>query len=62
MQEVGQTQDSEYKYTIAKWLTPNGTWINQKGLKPTYPVPESSFSQTTSIPKYEYFEEINDWC
>jgi carboxyl-terminal processing protease len=20
--------------TIAKWLTPNGTWVHQKGLKP----------------------------
>lgn len=45
VQEVGQTADAEYKYTIAKWLTPNGTWINQKGLKPTYPVPESALAK-----------------
>lgn len=50
VQEVGQTQDSEYKYTIAKWLTPNGTWINQKGLKPTYPVPESSLAK---LPQFQ---------
>lgn len=24
--------------TIAKWLTPNGTWVNQKGLTPDYVV------------------------
>lgn len=24
--------------TIAKWLTPNGTWVNEKGLKPDYEV------------------------
>src|SRR5699024_10832338 len=35
VQEVEQTQDSEYKYTIAKCLTPNATCIHQKGLKPT---------------------------
>jgi len=23
------------KYTVQKWLTPNGTWINEKGLEPT---------------------------
>jgi len=26
------------KYTIQKWLTPKGTWINEKGLTPTHPV------------------------
>ena len=38
------------KYTIAKWLTPNGTWINQKGLKPTYPVPESALAK---LPQFQ---------
>ena len=23
------------KYTIQKWLTPNGIWINEKGVTPT---------------------------
>ena len=50
VQEVGQTADAEYKYTIAKWLTPNGTWINQKGLKPTYPVPESALAK---LPQFQ---------
>lgn len=26
---------SMVKYTVQKWLTPNGTWINEKGLEPT---------------------------
>ncbi len=30
---------SMIKYTIQKWLTPNGNWINKEGVKPTDPVP-----------------------
>lgn len=26
--------DSEMKFTTAKWLTPNGSWINKKGITP----------------------------
>ena len=29
---------SMIKYTIQKWLTPNGNWIDKKGVKPTDPV------------------------
>ncbi|MDQ6599321.1 S41 family peptidase [Bacillus salipaludis] len=29
---------SNLKYTIAKWLTPNGNWIHKKGIMPDYPV------------------------
>jgi carboxyl-terminal processing protease len=29
---------SGLKLTIAKWLTPNGTWIHKIGLTPDYPV------------------------
>ena len=50
VQQVGQTEDPEYKYTVAKWLTPNGTWINQKGLKPTYPVSESPLAK---LPQFQ---------
>ena len=50
VQQVGQTEDSEYKYTVDKWLTPNGTWINQKGLKPTYPVSESPLAK---LPQFQ---------
>jgi carboxyl-terminal processing protease len=23
------------KYTVENWLTPNGNWINEKGIEPT---------------------------
>lgn len=26
------------KYTIQKWLSPNGNWINETGVKPTHEV------------------------
>lgn len=29
---------SNIKYTIAKWLTPNGNWIHKKGIEPDFPV------------------------
>lgn len=29
------------KYTIQKWLTPNGNWINEKGITPTIVVEQS---------------------
>jgi len=29
------------KYTIQKWLTPNGNWINNKGVEPTVKVEQS---------------------
>ncbi|MBP1916634.1 carboxyl-terminal processing protease [Lederbergia galactosidilyticus] len=29
---------SNVKYTIAKWLTPDGNWIHEKGIKPDYEV------------------------
>jgi carboxyl-terminal processing protease len=32
--------------TIAKWLTPNGTWVNDKGLEPDVKVQESSDGKT----------------
>jgi carboxyl-terminal processing protease len=34
---------SNIKYTTAKWLTPNGNWIHQKGIEPDYKV---------ELPKY----------
>ncbi|MCL5006781.1 MAG: S41 family peptidase [Patescibacteria group bacterium] len=40
VQEVFPLSDGSFiKVTIAKWLTPDGTWINGKGLKPDYVVP-----------------------
>lgn len=29
---------SNIKYTMAKWLTPDGNWIHKKGIEPDYPV------------------------
>lgn len=39
VQNVATFDDnSELKMTIAKWLTPSGEWINEKGIKPTIEV------------------------
>ena len=36
VQQTANLKDgSMIKYTIQNWLTPNGTWINEKGLEPT---------------------------
>ncbi|MDD5721332.1 MAG: S41 family peptidase [Candidatus Pacebacteria bacterium] len=35
---VDVTPDTILKITVAKWLTPNGTSISEKGLTPDYPV------------------------
>ncbi|BDR58649.1 S41 family peptidase [Xylocopilactobacillus apicola] len=35
---VDLPDDAELKMTVAKWLTPDGTWINHKGIKPDYSV------------------------
>lgn len=51
VQTVSDFKDkSEMKITIAKWLTPNGSWINKKGLTPTY---------KADYPKYAYLQLIN---
>ncbi len=33
------TPDTSLKVTVARWLTPNGTWISEKGLTPNIVVP-----------------------
>jgi carboxyl-terminal processing protease len=40
---------SNLKFTMAKWLTPNGTWINKKGLKPDYPVALPDYANLTIL-------------
>lgn len=37
-QVIDITSDTILKITVAKWLTPNGTSISEKGLTPDYPV------------------------
>ena len=32
------TSGGMIKYTIQKWLSPNGNWINDKGVKPTHEI------------------------
>ncbi|VDG20489.1 S41 family peptidase [Lactiplantibacillus mudanjiangensis] len=42
---------TEMKITVAKWLTPNGTWINKKGLTPTIKASEPSYASLTALSK-----------
>lgn len=42
---VDLPDDAELKITIAKWLTPDGTWINHKGIKPDYLVDYPDFTK-----------------
>ena len=53
VQEVlGVTGDTTLKLTIAKWLTPNGTWISKKGLDPDITVAkptEKEISKKTDV-------------
>lgn len=57
VQEVGASDNVEYKYTIAKWLTPNGDWINHKGIKPTYPVKQSSLAD---LPQFQTSQTLKE--
>lgn len=34
----GLTGGSTIKYTVQKWLTPQGNWINETGIEPTYKI------------------------
>lgn len=44
VQTTEEFQDgSNIKYTMAKWLTPDGNWINEKGIKP---------DKKVAMPKY----------
>lgn len=36
---------STVKLTIAKWLTPNGDWIHEKGIKPQYKAELPSYAK-----------------
>ena len=39
VQELQSLPDgTKYKLTVKKWLTPNGEWIDKKGIKPDYEV------------------------
>jgi carboxyl-terminal processing protease len=40
---------SDLKFTMAKWLTPDGNWIHKKGIKPDYPVALPSYASLPII-------------
>jgi carboxyl-terminal processing protease len=39
---IDLSDGSGLKLTVAKWLTPNGTWIHKIGITPDYPVPPAT--------------------
>lgn len=46
---------SNLKYTTGKWLTPNGNWINEKGIKPDEVVEYPAYATVTYInPETEF--------
>ena len=47
---VNVTKDTTLKLTIAKWLTPDGTWISKKGLTPDIPVALSTSTDPSVDP------------
>ncbi|MBO8164344.1 MAG: S41 family peptidase [Brevibacillus sp.] len=52
VQSTVQMQDnSQIKLTIAKWLTPNGTWIHNQGIEPDVAVTQPAFFQATRLPE-----------
>lgn len=57
------TPDTLLKITVAKWLTPNGTFISEKGLTPDYPVEiTKKDSDTKKDPQLERAVELlNNW-
>ncbi|MCY9514148.1 S41 family peptidase [Paenibacillus apiarius] len=49
------------KITIAKWLTPNGNWIHQKGIEPDISVQQPDFYYVAPIPKDKTLKfDMND--
>lgn len=53
--EVGE--NAELKYTIAKWLTPNKTWIHKTGIEPTEEVSMPDYYNVTIIDTREVVKE-----
>lgn len=71
VQTVSYLQDgANLKYTTGKWLTPNGNWINEKGIKPdevleypeyataSYINPETEFAIGNVSPSVRSAEQI----
>lgn len=53
-QEMGD--GSMLKITIAKWLTPNGEWIHEKGIKPDVAVSQPDYFTVAPINKEKTFK------
>lgn len=50
MQQVADLdENSELKLTVAKWLTPKGTWVHEQGLKPSIEADYPSFAYLPPI-------------
>ena len=47
----------EVKLTISKWLTPDGTWIHEKGIEPTIEVNYPDYYKRTVIDRSETYKE-----
>ncbi|HRM20434.1 MAG TPA: S41 family peptidase, partial [Trichococcus flocculiformis] len=51
------TESSELKLTVAKWLTPNGNWIHEKGIAVDYEVALPEYATLTIIDSTATYEE-----
>lgn len=56
MQQVAELNtESELKLTVAKWLTPSGKWINEKGLTPTIKADYPSYAYLPPLSRSEEY-------
>ncbi|MFA6000067.1 MAG: S41 family peptidase, partial [Candidatus Paceibacterota bacterium] len=62
VQEVVKvTPDTIFKVTVAKWLTPNGISISQKGLTPDYVVTYKKVGENSDSQMEKAVEVLNNW-
>ncbi|CAM3983197.1 carboxyl-terminal protease [Lederbergia lenta] len=48
---------SNIKYTMAKWLTPNGNWIHEKGIEPDFAVALPAYAELSYIDPDKEFKK-----
>ncbi|KPD07471.1 peptidase S41 [Aneurinibacillus migulanus] len=52
--------DSQLKITVAKWLTPDGTWIHKKGIAPDVKIEQPDYFKAAPLPdKVELKRDMN---
>lgn len=51
------TSDSELRLTVAKWLTPEGNWVHEKGIVPNHEVKLPEYAYLTVIDSTAEYEE-----